>query len=144
MKSELPLSDQQLQLLPKALDGAVRLDQQLNSLLDLYDFYTQRYPANDASGELELRDLQVSIKALGQLPELIALNLVAWRTGMEPTLSRVGFETNVLNEMLLHMHALATFFKRKGLDLDPYSGVLVKECMNSLRLANNIFGTVRT
>lgn len=144
MKSELPLSEQQQQLLPKALDGAVRLDQQLNALLDLYDFYTQRYPATDASGELELRDLQVSIKALGQLPELISMNLIAWRTGMEPTLSRLGFEENVLNEMLLHMHAMSTFFKRKGLDLEPYSGVLVKECMNSLRLANNLFGVIKT
>lgn len=138
MKMELPL-DQHQQLLAKALDGAVRLDQQLNVLLDLYDFFVQRYP-NDP----ELGDLQASIKELGQLPELVALNLTAWRVGMEPTLSRLGFEVNVLNEVCVHMQAMSVFFKRKGLDIEPYSAVLVCECMNSLRLANNIFGTAKT
>lgn len=138
MKMELPL-DQHSQLLAKALDGAVRLDQQLNVLLDLYDFFAQRYP-NDR----ELEDLQVSIKAMGQLPEMIALNLTAWRVNMEPTLSRLGFETNVLNEVCIHMHSMSSFFQRKGLDLEPYSAVVVRECMNSLRLANNIFGTAKT
>lgn len=132
--------EQYQQLLAKALDGAVRLDHQLNVLLDLYDFYSHRYPVTTPSAELELRDLHVSIKALGQLPELIALNLIAWRTGMEPTLSGDGFRSNVLDEMHLHLHALASFFKRKGLDIEPYSEVLVKECMNSLRLANTVFG----
>lgn len=137
MKMELPL-DQHQQLLSKALDGAVRLDQQLNMLLDLYDFFVQRYPDDS-----ELQDLQVSIKAMGQLPELIALNLTAWRVNMEPTLSRIGFETNVLNEVCVHMQTMSSFFKRKGLDIEPYSPVVVRECMNSLRLANNIFGVKR-
>jgi hypothetical protein len=131
--------DQNQQLLSKVLDGAVRLDQQLNLLLDLYDFFSQRYP-----DDKELPDLQVSIKALGQLPEMIALNLTAWRTNMEPTLSRIGFETNVLNEVCVHMQTMSTFFKRRGLDLEPYSPIVVRECMNSLRLANNIFGTTKT
>lgn len=134
------MTDQSQQLLAKALDGAVVLDRQLNLLLDAYDFFTQRYPATTPSQDLELKDLQASIKALGSLPQMVALTLVAWRTFMEPPLSREGFEVNVLNEITIHMHSMARFFHMKHIDLEPYSQLIVRDCMTSLVLANKQFG----
>jgi hypothetical protein len=133
----LILADQQL-VLAKAIDGAVLLDQQLNKLLDLFDFYVERYPADTPTTQLELTDLSVSIKELGTIPRLIALNLAAWRHGTPPVLSREGFEQHALSEFELHLFALHTFFQRKGLDTSGYSPVLVNDSMAALRLANKL------
>jgi hypothetical protein len=134
---ELTLADQQL-VLAKAIDGAVLLDQQLNKLLDLFDFYVERYPADTPSERLELTDLSVSIKELGTLPRVVALNLHAWRHGTPPVLSRQGFEEHALGELELHLFALHSFFERKGLDTSAYSPILVNDSMDALRLANKL------
>ncbi len=131
------MTDQQ-QVLAKAIDGAVLLDQQLNKLLDLFDFYVERYPADTPTAQLELTDLSVSIKELGTLPRLIALNLAAWRHGTTPVLSRQGFEQNALSEFELHLFALHSFFQRKGLDTSEYSPVVVNDSMQALRRANQL------
>jgi hypothetical protein len=136
MKTELPLSDQNKKLLARALDSAVLLDQQLNLLLDAYDFYSDRY---GISHPVQMKDLQVSIKALGTIPRLIALNLVAWRTGVMPDLSREGFELNVLNELVLHMNTLYRAFTTEKIDLGIFSTQLVSDCMRDIKIANDTF-----
>lgn len=135
------MTDQQQHHLSRALCSAIILDKQLNILLDLYDFFVSRHPADTSSMELEIRDLSVSIKSLGELPKHIAVNLIAWRENTQPTLSQSGFELHVLNEMLLHMQSLAYFFSRKQLDLEPYSATLVQGALDELRFANIYFST---
>lgn len=134
------MSDQQQQLLAYALDSAIRLNQQLNTLLDLYDFYVDRHSPDSAGEELELRDLNVSIKALGELPYHVGMTLKAWRNSTPPLLSKTGFHLNVLNEIGLHMYALSTFFARKGLDMAGYSESLTKESLKTIQAANLAFG----
>lgn len=138
MKSELPLSDQNKKLLARALDSAVLLDQQLNLLLDAYDFYSDRY---GVSHPVQMKDLQVSIKALGTIPHMVALNLVAWRVGMVPDLSREGFELNVLNELAIHMTTLYRAVKAEKIDLGIFSVQLVSDCLRDLKIANDTFST---
>lgn len=144
MKTEYSLPDQQQQLLAHALDSAIRLNQQLNALLDLYDFYVDRYPPGTAGEELELQDLYVSIKALGELPYHVGMALKAWRSGAEPLLSKTGFQVHVLNEIELHMRALSSFFHRKHLDMDGYSDVLTRDALRTIQAANTVFGTWMT
>lgn len=129
-------------VLKKAIDAAIRLDSQMNILLDAYDFYMERYPARTRSQEMEHADLQASIKELGQLPSLVALTLTTWRTFMEPPLSAGGFEINVLNELTVHLNGLARFFASKGIDLEPYSEEILCDVIGSLKEANAHFGKV--
>jgi hypothetical protein len=127
-----------LNLIRKAAEAALVLDQQLNVLLDAYDFYVQRYEAVTPSEELELADLQVSIKELGSLPRAVAVRLDQWRKDQEPALSADGFEISVLNEFNLHMNAVATFLHRKHIDLEAFVARLVGEAFMQLRDSNRL------
>lgn len=127
-------------VLRKAIDAAIRLDAQLNILLDAYDFYCERYPAQTKSQEIELADLQASIKELGQLPSVIALTLTCWRTHQEPPLSEQGFEINVMNEITVHLVGLSRFFTRKGIDLEPYSDEIIYDIIGMMNVANKHYG----
>lgn len=133
------LSEQHSLLLAKALDGAVLLDQNLNALLDQYDYFIDVYP-KDSFG---FDDAQESIRALGVLPEMVALTLTCWRTYMEPTLSPTGFEVNVLNEIVVHMHSLVTLFAHHGIPIPKYNAIVVNESIDTLRLANKVFSAKR-
>jgi hypothetical protein len=137
MNTELPISKQNKQLLARSLDSAVQLDQQLNLLLDAYDFFLERY---GESRQVTLADLQTSLKELSTLPKIIALHITSWRVGMLPDISSIGFELNVLNEIMLHMNSMHRAFGAVGIDMGAFSPSLVKDCMNDLKLANTVFG----
>lgn len=123
-------------LIKSAAEAAIVLDRQLNILLDAYDFYVTRYPADTPSAQLELRDLQVSIKELGTLPHQVASRLEQWRHDQDPTLSKEGFEVHVLNEFSIHLHALSFFIASKGIDLEPFDGSIVGHALMAIRAAN--------
>lgn len=112
------LAHARLKLIKNAADAALVLNQNLDLLLDAYDFYVQRYEALTPSDELTLKDLQTSIAALGVLPLQVANHLDDWTRDKQPELSSQGFEVNVLNEFSIHMFAVSTFFHRKLIDLE--------------------------
>lgn len=122
-----------------AIECSLILDKQLNQLLDLYDFYTQRYPASTQSELFELADLQVSINALGELPHEIATWVSDLRNERPRVLSSIGFEINVLNEFALHMHSLASFMHRKGVDFGDFNPRQFGQVMLTLKTLNRRF-----
>jgi len=128
-------------MLVQARDAALVLGQSLNVLLDLYDFYTERYPAETQSQRFELEDLQVSILELGTLPKQVAEALHAWTRGDETMLSREGFELHVLNEFNVHMNAVSTFMFRKHIDLSEFDARAVGDAFFTLRTTNRLLTT---
>jgi hypothetical protein len=129
------LAHARLTLIKNAADAALTVNQQLDKLLDAYDFYMQRYETETPSQELELKDLQVSIMALGSLPLQLANRLDDWTRDVEPELSTNGFEIYVINELSLHMFSVATFFWRKHIETDVDHQV-TQQAFNSLREVN--------
>lgn len=110
-----------LALIKNAADAAVLLDKALTKLLDEYDFYLKRYVESGSmtpSEEFELKDLQPSIQELGVTPLHVANRLDDWSRDKTPELSQEGFEVHVLNEFSIHMFSLATFLRRKQIDVD--------------------------
>ena len=138
------MTEEQKYHLAKAIDAAVRLDQQLNILLDHYDFYTQRYEGLNEKQKFMLVDLQHSIRALGTLPRQLGLTLLAWRSGADPVLSKQGFEVNVLNELAIHMYAISEFFKRQHIDIEPFSSAEVISAIADIVRANQVFSPSKT
>ena len=136
-----PISvDTRQSLCQLAIECSLVLDTQLNQLLDLYDFYTQRYPASTQSELFQLADLQVSIKALGELPHEIATWVSDLRNENPRMQSAVGFELHVLNEFALHMHSLASFMHRKGVDFGDFDPRKFGQVMQSLKTINKRLG----
>jgi hypothetical protein len=127
-------------LITQAADVALVFNRQLNVLLDAYDFFVQRYPADTPSQQLELKDVQVSIRELGSLPHSIAAQLEAWKKGLTPTISAEGFELHILTEFALHMHSLALFMVRKKIDIEPFDPVLFGAAMKTIRDNNRLLG----
>jgi hypothetical protein len=125
-------------LIRDASQAALVLNTQFNILLDAYDFYVTRFPAETPSEQLELRDLQVSIKELGSLPHQMAAQLQFWKNDEQPTISSHGFELFILNEFQLHMHSLATFMVRKKIDLEPFDPKLFGLLMRKFKDANRL------
>lgn len=127
-----------IELIRNAAEAAIILSRQLNYLLDAFDFYTQRYEAVTPSEKLEIEDLATSIREIGQLPLQVTARLEHWRRDQVPTLDWLGFEVNVLNEMNLHMNAIATFMFRKGIDLEPFDSHLVGQSFLAFRKSNEL------
>ena len=100
----------------RAADAAIIINQQLVKLLDAYDFFIERHIADTPSTALEIRDLAVSIMALGTLPLQLANRLDDWTREVSPELSTEGFEIYVINELAIHMYSVASFFWRKYID----------------------------
>lgn len=121
-------------LIRSAVEAAVVLGRQLNILLDHYDFYLHRHAVE---GAFEHAELRTTVLELGRLPHQLAAQLLHWRQGTEPMLSREGFELFVLNELRLHLTALATFLSRTQ-DLDPYDHLLVGNAFDALRTSNQL------
>lgn len=122
-------------LLQNAINAAIVLDQQLNVLLDGYDFYVARYGGVPGE-EQPIEDATVSIKELGKLPLDIAIQMASWRKDQEPQLSRLGFELYVINEFTLHMFAIYSLLERKGIELEKLDLEKVSEAFAALRDCN--------
>lgn len=99
-----------------AAGAAIIINQQLVKLLDAYDFFIERHIVDTPSTALEIRDLAVSIMALGTLPLQLANRLDDWSREVSPELSTEGFEIYVINELAIHMYSVASFFWRKHID----------------------------
>ena len=127
-------------LITQAGDIALLFNRQLNLLLDAYDFFVQRFPADTPSQQLELKDVQVSLHALGSLPHAIAVRLDAWKKRIQPTISTEGFEIHIINEFALHVHSLALFMVRKEIDVEPFDPVVFGDAVKTLRDTNRLLG----
>lgn len=130
------LTQTQNTLIKMAAEAAIELDKQLTILLDAYDFYVQRYHADTPSATLEFNDLQDTISQIAVLPQFITLRLEQWHKCQETTQSCIGFEMNVLNEMALHIYALASFMIKKGIDLEGFDSELISEALSTFRRVN--------
>lgn len=131
------LTDQaRLSLLNKASESALELNKQINFLMDALDFYVERTEFNIS--DAAYKDVSCSITELGILPKMLALELTAWKAGIEPTLSWLGFEINVLNELAIHFSAIASFLLQKQIDVEPYNHAAVIESLRLIVQTNRV------
>jgi len=130
-------------LIHKAAAGLLVIGYQLKELLDAYDFFAERYPPESLSDEMVLRDLEISIIALGYLPHQVAATVTAWQKNEEQELSVMGFEVNVLNELAVHLHTISSFMTTRDVKID-YKPLLINEAFTALRVANRLIAHSRT
>ncbi len=110
------LATTKLALIKTAAGAALKLNLNLNKLLDAYDTYSSANKAETKSEKLKLEDLEVSMRALGTLPHQLANYLDDWTRGVQSELSQPGFEVYVLNEFSIHMFSVETFFRNHSID----------------------------
>lgn len=125
-------------LIRTAAEAAIILSRQLNYLLDAFDFFSHRYEVTTASELLERTDLLSSIQEVGQLAMQVSTRIQEWRKDQATSLDPTTFEIDVLNELNLHMNAMATFMFRKGLDLEPFDAHLVGSAFLAFRDSNRL------
>ena len=130
-------------LVRAAAEASLVLAEHLNLLLDAYDWYIERYPVETLSQELELKDLSVSICALEIIPQHVTAALRNWDVGAESTLSTLGFEISVINEFNLHMCSLASFMRRKGVELEHFHDLEVGKAFGSLAQINRAIAEIK-
>lgn len=108
-------------MVEQAEDSYLTLMHHLELLLDATEFYLERYPITDASSRVKSLQLGETIGLLGQLPRPIAEAIQNWKLDQPSTLTALGLELTVLNELWCNVEALVYFFISEKIDLQPFS-----------------------
>lgn len=128
-------------VIAQAMWASKRLADQFDLLMDAFDFFQQRYPPVTDSDRFRLRDVAVSLEALGSLPRILAMELIAWKTESDQTFSVKGLEIHVLNEIHIHLSAMYKFIKDAGIEMEGFSLLEVDRQLSTLKVANRLIGT---
>jgi len=123
-------------------EAFVALMIQVQHMLDLIAFYQERYPASGAEEHDALavkhEQLNTAVHSLGTLPRLMADQFVRWKQNQPRILSKVGIETQVLNEIWVNLEALSMFFEREDIDLHPFNKFKARTAFDELVTVNRI------
>lgn len=122
-------------------EAFLSLTQQIQHMLDIIDFYMQRYqPTGSAKHDglaLKHDQLKEMINTLGTLPYQLADVLRRWKQGDPRVLSRLGVELTLINEIWITLEVTTVFFIQHDLDLDPYNRMKAEKAVRELVRVNN-------
>lgn len=135
------MTDHQRELvLNEASAAAITLDTQLNNLMDIYDSFIDS--SLSIINPLLFEDLLVSIEAMSTLPSLIAVELIAWKSG-NANIPLLEFDIDVINEFAIHLNSIVHFLKLHNADLDNFDSKKVDVALTIIRTANQLLGMVK-
>lgn len=121
-------------------EAFLALTQQIQHMLDLIDFYMQRYQPTGSSKcdglALKHEQLKEMINTLGSLPYQLADVLRRWKQNEPRLLSRFGVEFGLLNEIWITLEVTMLFFIQHDMDLDPYNKSKAKKAFDELIRVN--------
>lgn len=109
------------QLITKAEDAFIKLTQQLNLLLDLTEFYIDRYPVTDASSRLKQRELATTVGNLAYATQQLGDILKGWKQGEVRVLTVESTEQDILNELWANVQVLVQFLRDHEIDMEPFN-----------------------
>jgi hypothetical protein len=126
------------ELIEQANVAFLELTGQVEDLLDAAMFYVERYPVTSQSLALKMGELCIVISDLGALPGQLASEIARWRKGEERVLSRLGVETQLLNELYSTMEVTALFFIRENIELPKFSLSVAESAYRTLIDCNKL------
>lgn len=128
-------------LITRADEAFVSLAQQIHHMLDLIDFYDQRYLSNPNSsgrcGVFMRGQLMEMVNTLGALPHQLADVIRRWRHDEPRILSRLGVEVTLINEIWIALDVTLRFFINQNLDVHPFNYHKAKQASICLTSVNN-------
>lgn len=135
------MTDHQRELvLNEASAAAITLDTQLNNLMDIYDSFIDS--SLSIVNPLLFEDLLISIDAMSILPSLIAVELIAWKSG-NANIPLLEFDIDVINEFAIHLNSIVHFLKLHDVPLDGFENKKVDVALTIIRTANQLLGMVK-
>lgn len=135
------MTDHQRELvLNEASAAAITLDTQLNNLMDIYDSFIDS--SLSIVNPLLFEDLLISIEAMSILPSLIAVELIAWKSG-NANIPLLEFDIDVINEFAIHLNSIVHFLKLHDAPLDGFENKKVDVALTIIRTANQLLGMVK-
>lgn len=90
------------------------------------------------SDKLKVRYLLQVVEDLGQLPDAMADTLERWKRNDQLALSRLGVETQLLNELFITQEVTALFLIREGWPLGKFSLQDARVAHHRLVLCNRV------
>ena len=122
-------------------EAFIALTQQIQHMLDLIDFYMQRYRPTGSSKHDGLAfkhdQLKEMINTLGSLPYQLADVIRRWKHNEPRVLSRLGVELGLINEIWATLEVTMLFFIQHDMDLDPYNRSKAEKAVRELSRVNN-------
>lgn len=122
-------------------EAFLSLTQQIHHMLDLIDFYMQRYQPDGSSRHdglvVEHDQLKEMINTLGTLPYQLADVLRRWKHDEPRVLSRLGVELTLINEIWATLEVTMLFFIQHNIDIDPYNRSKAERAFHELVRINN-------
>jgi hypothetical protein len=119
-------------------DGAfLFLVEGIDDLLNAAQFYAERYPTMTRSDEIKMANLNIATRDLGTLPRAIGGEIQGWKRDDERMLSKIGVETQLLNELYITIEVMMEFFISEGIDL-KFSLPQVKQAYHELVRCNRL------
>ena len=110
------------------------LAQQVGHLLELAEFYFQRYPEEKS----RIQQLETAVATLGSVPYQLAEVIRRWKNDEPRVLDRLGVEVSLLNELWITMEATAYFFNAQEISVDPYNQVKAYRAFQDLVRINRV------
>lgn len=108
----------------QALFASKLLANQLDLLLDGFDFYVNRYGFDSPSEMFKFEEALYSVTEFEGLFKTLKEEIEIWQMGRESGMRPADFELNVLNEIFLHMTSCHQFISEKGIEVE---GLMIKE-----------------
>ncbi len=110
----------------------------IQSLLDLVDFYMNRFPADTPSGRIKHEQLDLAVKTFGTLPYQLASVIGKWKKGEERLLSQMGVELDLLNELQATIDSTILFLDREQIDTSNVGHAESQEAIATLIRVNRV------
>ena len=121
-------------------EAFLSLSQQIHHMLDLIDFFMQRYQPTGSSRHDALAfkhdQLKEMINTLGSLPYQLADVMRRWKHNEPRVLSRSGVELELINEIWVTLEVTMLFFIQHDMDVDPYNHSKTRKAFDELIRVN--------
>lgn len=122
-------------------EAFLSLTQQIQHMLDVIDFYSQRYqPTGESKHDslaFEHEQMKPMIETLGSLPYQLADVLRRWKHDEPRILSRLGVQLTLINEIWATLEVVTLFFVLRHIELDPYNRTKAETAVFELQRVNN-------
>jgi hypothetical protein len=125
-------------LIAQADVAFIKLAEQVDDLLDAAQFYCDLYPAITKSDRIKSDGLNLAISEMAQLLRQISLEIERWKREDDRILSRLGVETQYLNELKATMEATMLFFIRQDIPLKNFTLGVVNQAHTELVRCNRL------
>lgn len=106
-------------------EAFIALTQQIQHMLDLIDFWMNRYQptgaVKDDAVAFKHDQMKEMINTLGSTPYQLADVLRRWKHDEPRVLSRLGVELTMINEIWITLEVTMLFFIQADMNLEPYN-----------------------